>query len=288
MKIILGNRKIIKRKENTKMNKDKQIGTINETYDYWKFKKQKGNREITTKGLRILEISVEKNGWHPEPILVNEYFEVCDGQHRLEYAKKNHLPIPYIVRPGITPSMCIMINSRRKNWTSDDYVKHYAELGNESYQKILDLKSRFPNFTLSLIIRIIKSGGTSVYGTENKVLAEGKLKLEEDEYWNAFYKLQYINSIYEKIKKIKGSQFYLIRAICSIYDMEEVDKDRLATTISDWGKEFSPIANVISAIEQIEEYYNYKLRYKVPIVENYKKRLLKTKQENLIHNKKIK
>ena len=269
------------------MNKDKQIGIIKETYDYWKFKKQKGNREITTKGLRILEISVEKNGWNPEPILVNENFEVCDGQHRLEYAKKNHLPIPYIIKPGITPSMCIMINSRRKNWTSDDYVKHYAELGKESYQKILDLKNRFPNFTISSIIMIIKDG-KSLFGTESKELAEGRLELEEDGYWNAFYKLQYINSIYEKIKKIKGSKNYLIRAICNIYDMEEVDKDRLATTISDWSKEFSPIANVIGAMEQIEEYYNYKLRYKVPIVENYKKILLKTQRENLVRHRKIK
>lgn len=270
------------KKGNEKMNKDKQIGTINETYDYWKFKKQKGNREITTKGLRILELSVERNGWKPEPILVNENFEVCDGQHRLEYAKKNHLPIPYIVRKGITPSMCIMINSRRKNWTTDDYIRHYAELGNESYQLIKDLATRFPNFSIALIVLLISNGAKSVYGTESKKLAEGKLEISKDDYWGVFYKLQYINSFYEKIKKVKGSQNYLIRAIGTIYDMEGINKDRLVTTIIDWGKEFSPIANMMSAIEQIEEYYNYKLRYKIPIVENYKKMLSQQKGKRYV------
>ena len=116
------------------MNKDRQIGVVKETKDYFKFKKFNGNRDLSEKSIKFIETSISISGWKPEPILVNEHYEVCDGQHRLEVAKRHNLPIPYLVINGLTPDDCVRINAKRRNWTSADYIQHWADLGNDSYK----------------------------------------------------------------------------------------------------------------------------------------------------------
>ena len=73
---------------------------VYETTDYEQFGKLKGNRNINEAQVIGIRNSIEKIGYQPVPILVNERLEVIDGQHRLEAARTLGIPIYFIIQKG--------------------------------------------------------------------------------------------------------------------------------------------------------------------------------------------
>ena len=61
---------------------------IHSTNDLSVFKILEGNRNINLANVERLVKSIEENGFLQMPIIVNENYEVIDGQHRLMAAKK--------------------------------------------------------------------------------------------------------------------------------------------------------------------------------------------------------
>lgn len=117
---------------------------IQKTEDYKLFKFVRGNR-IPSKGhLYHLTKSVLKKNLLPyEPILVNENYEVIDGQHRLMVAKSNKLPIYYIIAEGLGLEDVQMLNSNMSVWSARDYMNSYADLGNSHYILLRDLVTMY-------------------------------------------------------------------------------------------------------------------------------------------------
>ena len=120
---------------------DKTIGKIYITDDYDKFKKLTGNRDV--KGTKKIVASIKSVGYVLSPILVNENFEVVDGQNRLEALKQLELPVPYIIQNGIGIEECRHLNIGQSNWNTTQFIRSYAESGNESYIRLLDLINDF-------------------------------------------------------------------------------------------------------------------------------------------------
>ena len=103
---------------------------IYKTGELCKFKRLLGNRDITESRVSAIIDSIEKVGYQPVPILVNEKMEVIDGQGRLEACKRLGLPIYYIVKNGIGIDECMSMNIKMQNWTIYDFIKSRAEQGN--------------------------------------------------------------------------------------------------------------------------------------------------------------
>lgn len=120
---------------------DKTIGQIYVTKDYDKFKTIDENREV--KSIKKILESIDTVGQVISPILVNENYEVIDGQHRLEAFKTRDLPVYYIIQPGIGYTECQYLNIGQTNWSTMDYVKSYAKQGDENYQRLLRLIAEF-------------------------------------------------------------------------------------------------------------------------------------------------
>lgn len=253
------------------MNKDRQIGVVKETKDYFKFKKFNGNRDLSEKSIKFIETSISISGWKPEPILVNEHYEVCDGQHRLEVAKRHNLPIPYLVINGLTPDDCVRINAKRRNWTSADYIQHWADLGNDSYKYLEKIKNTIgKNFNYQIILYAI-AGTDSVFGKDRKVsLADGNVKITEEQYQKAFYKLQFLDDLLPYIKQVKGNKTNLQKAILLAYDYKDINNERLSKVIKEGYKKIIAPTSIEFGVEQIEELYNYHLVNKVWFLRYYK------------------
>lgn len=246
------------------MSKDKEIGKIYETKDYKKFSFFKSNRIINRNNLVNLDKSVKENGWKVDPITVNEKYQIAEGQHRYTYAKENNLPIYYILIPGLTEEDCQRINSNRKNWVATDFIRHYTVLGNISYWRLMYLNEHYPNITLTSIVYALVNSH-SEGGFINKII-NGKFECTNDDYEKATEILDYINSLMENIKKVKGKKVSLINALIWIYKNNLVDLDRLATQIETFSNEMSGITDMESALANIEKYYNYNLKKKNNIV----------------------
>lgn len=87
------------------------------TQDYDKFVYNQKNRNINEAHVTALKRSIRKNDLlFAQPILVNEKYEVIDGQHRLQAAMKLNRPIYYIIKKGLTIDDAITLNVSTKNW----------------------------------------------------------------------------------------------------------------------------------------------------------------------------
>ena len=165
------------------------------TKDYSIFKRLVGNRDIPESRISKIIDSIQKIGWVHNPIVVNEKMEVIDGQGRLTALQRLKMPVEYIIAPGASTKECIYMNMNMVNWKLPDFIKSYAEQGNENYQRLLSLMEKYVTGNLDII-------STAVYRvskSKHRDIKEGILQLTQEQYEAAIPRLEFIKPILEKI-----------------------------------------------------------------------------------------
>src|ERR1051326_7260164 len=123
------------------------------TRDYAKFKSIAGNRTMNPVHLKRLTISMQQRALI-SPIIVNEKFEIIDGQHRFKVRQELGLPIQYIIAEGYGLNEVQILNTNTKNWGPNDYLEGYIELGLEDYIMFKKFKDQF-NFGHSSALHVL-------------------------------------------------------------------------------------------------------------------------------------
>ena len=227
------------------------------TKDYSIFKRLIGNRDIPESRISKIVESIQTIGWVHNPIIVNEKMEVIDGQGRLTALQRLKMPIEYIIAEGAGNKECIYMNMNMVNWKLSDFIKSYAEQGNENYQRLLSLMQRYANGNLDII-------STAVYRlskSKHRDIKQGTLQLTEDQYRAAIPRLEYIKPILEEIddKKLPGSMVTLMQTLIYYYDYPEVDKDRLKYSVEKYIYNATPWVLNTDCEREVENCYNYGL-----------------------------
>lgn len=123
-----------------------------ETKDYSKFAFLRANRKINKNNVEKIKASYREWGVIPgRPILIDNDFNIIDGQHRFLALKDLGFPVPYEVIGGDVIGKTMALNSNQEHWQLIDFAKSYAEQGMDSYRKLLKFeeKNKF-GFTNSL------------------------------------------------------------------------------------------------------------------------------------------
>ena len=227
------------------------------TRDYSIFKRLIGNRDIPESRISKIVESIQTIGWVHNPIIVNEKMEVIDGQGRLTALQRLKMPIEYIIAEGAGNKECIYMNMNMVNWKLPDFIKSYAEQGNENYQRLLSLMQRYANGNLDII-------STAVYRvskSKHRDIKQGILQLTEEQYRAAVPRLEYIKPILEEIdeKKLPGSIVTLMQTLIYYYDYPEVDKDRLRYSVEKNIYNATPWVLNTDCEREVENCYNYGL-----------------------------
>ena len=135
---------------------------IHNTTDFDKFTLRPDNRaekaryksNINLEHVLKLKKSIEKhNLLSCHPIVVNENYEIIDGQHRYIAAKELGVPIYYIIEKNIEFNDIVTINDTRLIWRLDDYIHYWACQGNENYVKVRKLHRKY-NLSYQVILLI--------------------------------------------------------------------------------------------------------------------------------------
>lgn len=151
---------------------------IQETREYDKFSFQKGNREIKNKHVADLTVSVSKRNMLPNyPILVNEKFEIIDGQHRFMVSKNGGYPVYYTVIPDATLEETAMANVTVKAWQLGNYVEMYAAQGKPHYVWLLQAM-RDNGLAATCIMMLARGNQRDAFGAHIK---SGNLKISNEE-----------------------------------------------------------------------------------------------------------
>lgn len=128
---------------------DKGIGIVYESMQYEQFKRLEGNRDCTEARAKKIESNIKQNGYVLNPIVVNEHYEVIDGQGRLQALKNLHLPVHYVVAKGAGVQQCAILNAASTPWKLSDYISSYAQLDNENYVLLKSLFDEYTKYSLA-------------------------------------------------------------------------------------------------------------------------------------------
>ena len=121
----------------TMIKRTKSDGVIYKTKKYDIFKKQKGNRPVKPCDFESLHSKIEaRNLLKYFPVLINELYEVIDGQHRVDVARALGLTVFYMMIPDADLVTTKDINVTGKKWTREDFLNSFIELGNKHYIEI--------------------------------------------------------------------------------------------------------------------------------------------------------
>lgn len=231
---------------------------VHVTKDYNIFKRLVGNRDIPESRISKIVESIQTIGWVRNPIIVNEKMEVIDGQGRLTALQRLKMPVEYIIAEGAGNKECIYMNMNMVNWKLPDFIKSYAEQGNENYQRLLSLMEKYANGNLDII-------STAIYRvskSKHREIKQGILQLTEDQYRAAVPRLEYIKPLLEKLddKKLPGSMVTLMQTLIYYFDYEEVDKERLAYSVEKYIYNSTPWVLNTDCEREVENAYNYGLK----------------------------
>lgn len=226
---------------------------IHQTYDYECFKKLLGNREVTRKRVGIIKYSIEQYGYISNPIIVNEKMEIIDGQGRVQALQELGLPVEYRMIPNLGIDECWAMNLKPTGWTTEEYVKSYAERGSLSYKMLLDLKSKYKQ-PITLVGAVCKMSSSGQYMSEK--LRSGEFSITEKEYQAANETLKYLSYFSDAQKTIKGrkEQFYLGISFAST--VPGIDKERLLRIVTERANLFHQVSTITAFLAELSQIYN--------------------------------
>ena len=120
----------------------KIINQVCTTNDYKMFSKMSGNREINMAHKNRLKKSIEEESLCV-PIIINQKYEIIDGQHRFSCWESLGLPVYYVINDGYGLKQVQRINANTMNWKLMDYAESFCDLGNKNYCKYKEFKAKY-------------------------------------------------------------------------------------------------------------------------------------------------
>jgi len=232
---------------------DKIIGFIYESYEYDKFKKLLGNRDIDEGNKNKLRESMRIKQL-PIPGVVNEGLEVIDAQTRLSVCEEDKMPFIYICAPGMNIDDCILANTNSKNWSVKNRLKTYADRGNENYKRFIDIME---DFNVSEQIVMLATGIYFNEKEERHKVFNGELIFTEEKEKLGRKAIEEAEKCYEVINA-KGKapkRQYMIRAFIACA-REGMDLNRMLKACEKASLEFIDTTSQVEIYKQIIPFYN--------------------------------
>lgn len=149
-------------RNSTTTNDNVQIeNLVQQSSNYKQFKMMGNNRDVVDGHVKAIKKAFEEIGnlTQVQPILVNERYEIIDGQHRFMAAKEMGAPIYFTLRPGLTVGDARSMNILHRSWGMMDFALSYATSGDLNYIKFLKLKEEY-GFGLTTTMEYINGGSS--------------------------------------------------------------------------------------------------------------------------------
>lgn len=241
----------------------KVVGQILETTDYNMFNIMKGNRDL--RKISDLEKRMNNTKGYPFylPIIVNDKFEIIDGQHRYFLCEKHNKPIRFIKQEDANIEDIITINIANNKWLLSDYIKSHADRGNGYYQMVYNLKIKSEVELGDISILSLMTTDGKIYG-EN-YLKSGKLVLDPTKSMMNWYDnypkyLDIVNIL--KSKNIGGyTQKYCVCSLVTMFNNENYNHEHFLKQLEKYSYMFNTkIYSKKYFLEIFENIHNYNSR----------------------------
>lgn len=155
---------------------NKEIGKIFITNDYTKFSFFDFNRKPSLRSNLLKDI---KEKGQMQPILVNEKFQIRDGQHRFVALIELNLPIMYMFSTQREDDVAVRsMNSTAKNWNPINYLNSFCSQDKKHYQEFRQM-IKLMGLTPNCVYKILR--GKELGGSDLESFKSGDFVLSNDE-----------------------------------------------------------------------------------------------------------
>ena len=249
--------------------KCKQIAPVYETTDYGMFREMPFNRDVTEKRVaKIIASFSEKEILNP--IVVNEYCEIVDGQGRYEALKQLGRPIKFVVAYGADINDCRRMNIYNTNWNWADYINSYAKAGNPNYIRLQSCAEETGlSHRLILCLTGQSDGGCDVkeYSANYRV-PNGLLIFTEDD-------VTVVKDMFKKFKEIKEALLIprlndnLMKALKVVFNTNGYDHKRMLKKCALCRSNFKQMISLEDMLTELSRVYNFKVQKDIIYFEDY-------------------
>lgn len=232
--------------------------------DYDKFKTLEGNRTIVPRKIKKLKESIQ-NGLDLVkycPIIVNDKFEIIDGQHRFEVCKELGKPIFYVMLiDEVHVKQVAELNNNTDKWKALNYVECFEKQGSKDY-KILHNFMDLTGYNYSIAAGLLMKNSIADCGTVVINVKAGNFKVKFENACMSFS--LWINGVNKKFIIAPKSRSF-VGAMKVLYDSNKFDIDVFNKKLELCGEELKSQATIKNCLYRIEEIYNFKNKIRVTI-----------------------
>ena len=251
-----------------------EVNKVYKTSDLSIFKQIDGNRVPNLQHIRRLSDSISNYGMKCNPIIVNQNYEVIDGQHRLMAAKESNSFVYYIIANGYSLSEVHTLNLNQKNWTKKDFMDGYANMGVGSYVKLKKFSEKNDDFTFNDCISMCTNTSATAPSLARKYRADRKDSSNQTE---VFEEGTWVGRDFElaqdwanKIRMIKPyyngyNRSIFVGTMIMLFQNENFDLNEFMHKVRLQPTALVDCANREQYKTLIEDIYNYRSRNKVSL-----------------------
>jgi len=232
------------------------MAKIQKTTDYGRFNSLVANRALNpVHVLSIMNSLKIKNLLHLNPIIINNDWEVIDGQHRLAAAQKLGLPVYFIQDKNVNISDVRLLNTNVKGWGMADYLYTYIAEGLEDYIYVQKFQKKH-NISLSTAMAICSLKTTvSHFGAPYKLFKNGEFVVLDKELAEDFVEFYKEAAKYTVENTFRDRDF--IGTLWRVYRMEEINPEDFLEQLARYGKPIYRSAGIKEYARQFEDIINY-------------------------------
>lgn len=227
---------------------------VHTTTDYFLFKPIDGNRNKNLLHINRLKKSMSEN-YLFTIIIVNEKYEIIDGQHRFDVIQELKLPLNYVICKGYGLNEVHILNANSRTWNSDDYLEGYCNLGNQHYIKYKEFKDTYGighRECMSILSGVETASAVNIF-----YMGDFKIK-NYHEACNIIEKILLIQQYYEGTKRRA-----FIFAMLKLFKNPNFEFTEFLQKLKCQPNSLVDCLNINQYISLIEEIYNYRRREKV-------------------------
>jgi len=245
--------------KDTKINSD-----VMKSSDYEKFSILEQNRIVNDKHVNELVVSIQNSG-QLTPIIINEKFEIIDGQHRFDACKILKIPVMYLISYKTSINEVILMNNTQKSWKLHDYLRCFSDKKwehRETYQKV-DKFMREHDLKLTTCIVLLSegTGGGSSLGNAIALQGQGLTSFRKGTYKiGNLARAQAIAKILSEIKAfapdLVGSDRFC-RSYCKLSLEPKWDHNSAVYQIKKYRRKYDGASSKEEALQGLLTVYNY-------------------------------
>ena len=157
--------------------KDNTVSTVFFERDYSKFVFLETNRPIKEARIDKLVGLLNQPRGQLNPVIINENWEIIEGQHRVKACERLQIPVMCVMSEGAKIDDCIVMNNSQDGWSFYDYLHSFSHSSRPNYLEYLKLTTFLDEYQLSTTVATwLLSGNVKDYGKND--FENGKFRVK--------------------------------------------------------------------------------------------------------------